>query len=127
MLKDRSGQLMLISALLLAMMVVAITLMLNNVIYSSNMAYVGFMDQSRYDDLAYKQATSREAIYAYSAETTDPLFVKHMEDYEKALNNITSMKGQYVDLDSQITSTGPMTHTRTLTQLSIYGKDSNTS
>jgi hypothetical protein len=65
MFNDKSGQLMLISAFMLAMMVVTISLLLNNVIYSSNLAYDGFMDQSRYDNLCYKQVTANEMNYAY--------------------------------------------------------------
>lgn len=117
---------MLISAFLLAMMVVAITLMLNNVIYSSNMAYVGFMDQSRYDDLSYKQATIKEAIYADASDHSQ--YANHMNDYKRSLNNIISMRGRYVDLTPQaLSGPGPMDITNTMTWLSIYGKGSNTS
>lgn len=130
MLKDKSGQLMLISAFLLAIAVITITLMLNNVIYSSNMAYVGFMDQSRYDDLSFKQATAYEAEYAVMHDADN--FDVHMNDYERALNNITSIKGRYVELDSTRNATSfpnplplPVTHTRNY--ISIYGKGSNVS
>lgn len=125
MLKDLSGQLMLISAFLLAMMVVAITMMLNNVIYSSNMAYIGFMDQSRYDDLSYKQATIKEAIYAEAVDRSN--YNDYMEDYAKSLNNITSMRGRYVDLATSTTSSGPFSSTKTRTELTISGKNSNIS
>lgn len=127
MLKDKSGQLMLISAFLMAMMVVMITLMLNNVIYSSNMAYVGFMDQSRYDDLSFKQATANEAEYAAMHDTAK--FPTHMDDYERSLNNITSIKGRYVELDSTriIPNPPPLPVTHTMNKISIYGKGSNAS
>jgi len=125
MLKDLSGQLMLISAFLLAMMVVAITMMLNNVIYSSNMAYISFIDQSRYDDLSYKQATIKEAIYAEAVDRSN--YNAYMQDYAKSLNNITSMRGRYVDLLTYTTSSGPLSNTKTRTELSISGKNSNIS
>jgi hypothetical protein len=127
--KDKSGQVMLISAFMLAIVVVAITLMLNNVIYSSNMAYVGYMDQSRYDDLSYKQATADEAAYAYYAYVGDSAkYNTYMGDYEKCLNNLSSAKGGYIELTSNTApATNPLLTTDTESHLSIYGKNSKTS
>jgi hypothetical protein len=114
---------------MLAIVVVAITLMLNNVIYSSNMAYVGYMDQSRYDDLSYKQATAYEATFAYTNDSTN--YDNHMNDYAKCLNNLSSAKGGFIELISNsygaTPSTNPFPITNTKSQLSIYGKDSKTS
>jgi pimeloyl-ACP methyl ester carboxylesterase len=116
--KDKSGQVMLISAFMLAIVVVAITLMLNNVIYSSNMAYVGYMDQSRYDDLSYKQATANEATYAHYAYVSDSAkYGTYMDDYKKCLNNLSSAKGGYIELTS---STSPATNPLPLPDPIVY-------
>lgn len=116
---------MLISALLLAIMVVTISLMLNNVIYSADLSYVGFMDQSRYDNLGFKQTTTNEAIYADMYETN---YTTYFTDYVKSLNNITSVKGRYVEVDSNRVNTNtPLPYTNTETTMSIYGKSSKIS
>jgi len=127
MFNDESGQLMLISAFLLAITVVTITLMLNNIIYATNMAYVGFMDQSWYDNLCLKQATAAEANYAYTNDREK--YQEHMDDYVKALNNITSIKGRYVEYKNEAVTdhTSPLPVTETKSLFSIYGKGSSIS
>jgi hypothetical protein len=129
MLKDKSGQLMLISAFMLAMMVVTITLMLNNVIFASNLAYVGFMDQTRYDDISFKQATAREMNYADNTyESTPLIYTAHMTDYTDAINRITSIKGRYVELASgPIPNPAPFENTKNTLLLSVFSKNSKVS
>lgn len=99
MLKDNSGQLLLIGAFMLAMMVVTISLMLNNVIYASNLAYVGFMDQTRYDNLGFKQATADEMKYAYDNFHGTQAYDDYLTDYTNSVNRIINIEGKYVELD----------------------------
>jgi hypothetical protein len=127
MYSDKSGQLMLISAFLLAIAVVAISLMLNNVIYANNMAYVGFMDQSKYDDISIKKATINEAVYASQNYANSNDRKKYMNDYNKSLNNITSMKGRYIDLVTQTNDSNIFKYNYDMVFLSIFSKNSKTS
>jgi hypothetical protein len=100
--------------------------MLNNVIYSADLAYVGFMDQSRYDDLSFKQATTKEAIYADMYDSAN--YTTYFTDYVKSLNNITSVKGRYVEIDSaRVSANTPLPYTKTRTSMSIFGKNSKIS
>jgi hypothetical protein len=127
--REDSGQMMLISAFLLAIAIVTITIMLNNVIYSSNMAYAGFMDQTRYDDISFKEATTKEAAYAYTIEPSANYGI-HMEDYEKALNNLVSLKGRYIELTSSrdpVPANPLLNPTRTMTTMTFYGNDAKVS
>ncbi len=127
--RDDTGQMLLISAFMIALALIAVTLMLNNVIYSSNVAYAGFMDQSRYDELSLKEATLGEADYAYAHESSGN-YGAHMEDYEKALNNIMSLKGRYIDLTTirdPVPAAPGLTTTRTKTTMTIYGNDAKVS
>lgn len=129
MFNDKSGQLMLISAFLLAIAVVTISLMLNNVIYASNLAYVGFMDQSRYDDICFKQVTAREMNYAYAQHHGTQAYTDYLTDYKDTINRITSTKGRYIEFDTcSITDPHPLTDSHNdQHMLSIYGKSSSAS
>ena len=63
--KDDSGQVMLTNAILFAIIIIVISLMLNNIIYATNVAYIGFMDGSKYEDLSIRQMTTKEATCAF--------------------------------------------------------------
>ncbi|MCD1294742.1 hypothetical protein CUJ83_06985 [Methanocella sp. CWC-04] len=129
--RDDSGQFLLTSAFILAFAIIAITLMLNNVIFSSNMAYVGMMDQSRYDALSLKQATAKEISYAYNytkGDADSSRFDKYTDDYEKALNGLYGIKSKQVTITStpyRIPISDPLAVTETESQLSIIGRNSN--
>jgi hypothetical protein len=126
MFNDKSGQLMLISAFMLAIMVVAISLTLNNVIYSSDLAYVGFMDQSRYDMLNLKDTTASEANFAFMMDNAN--YGTYLDDYVRSLNNITSVKGRYIHVSpTAIPTPAPIPDVKSGNVLSIYGKDSQAS
>ncbi|BAI60334.1 hypothetical protein MCP_0262 [Methanocella paludicola SANAE] len=131
--REDSGQMMLINAFMLVIVIVTITLMLNNIIYSSNMAYAGFMDQSRYDDISLKEATAKEASHAYSIYITHPSnydYDKHIDDYERALNNLMSLKGRYVEITSTEYPTPSQTlgiSVETMTTMTTYGNDAKLS
>lgn len=106
--KDDSGQVMLTNAILFAIIIIMITLMLNNIIYATNVAYVGFMDGTKYEDLSIRQMTTKEAAGAfhdYLPSSTDPLDEnnvntrsRYISDYVTAVNNLTNSKGKYVEI-----------------------------
>jgi hypothetical protein len=131
MFNDKSGQLMLISAFMLAMAVVVISLMLNNVIYAGNLAYVGFMDQTRYDDLNFKQTTAAEMNYAYnkyidSVPQDFNAYNMYIENYKDTINSITSIKGRYIELEpASVFDPHALIHQHNQKSLSIYSKYSS--
>lgn len=127
--EDKSGQVMLTSAFLFAVIIAIIAIMLNNLIFSNNVAYLGFMGQSKYDELSIKQMTTDEAANAFVESNGDPnLFQKYMIDYNKSINSITIQKGRYIRITDMITN-GDISNVHatgaTNFKLSIYGKDSS--
>jgi hypothetical protein len=122
---------MLTSAFLLAMILVMIALMLNNIIYYNNIAYMGFMDQSGYDDVSIKTMVAEEASNAYIAAVGNPAAYDHrMQEFVRSLNNAVATKGYYVTLSSSvlapIPTSGPdQTYTATRSYLYVNMKDSN--
>ena len=100
--KDDSGQVMLTNAILFAVIIITISLMLNNIIYATNVAYVGFMDGTKYEDLSIRQMTTKEATGAFQdyllhADNVN-IRSKYINDYIKAVNNLTNSKGKYVEI-----------------------------
>lgn len=127
---DHSGQVMLTCAFLFAIILVIITLMLNNVIYSNNVAYLGFMGQSGYEQRAIKEATIDESMLAYEQTGGDPVkFQQYMNDYAKAVNSMTVAEGLYITVEPSATPrpiSGPsMTYQATDTRLNIFEKNFN--
>ncbi|OPY27984.1 MAG: Calx-beta domain protein [Methanocella sp. PtaU1.Bin125] len=124
---DDSGQVLLTSAIIFALIIVVIALMLNNIIYATNVAYVGFMDGSKYEDLSIRQMTANEAAGAFQKYNgMDVIRSQYMNDYLKALNYLTNSKGKYIDLtDTYYTEPhlGLVT-TQTQWNLVIVNKDS---
>jgi hypothetical protein len=130
--KDESAQMLLSSAFLLAIAIVIITLMLNNVIYSSNVAYVGFMDQTKYYDESIKQSTIKEATFAYdkyivemSGDATK--YQLYMQEYEDSINRILSTNGRYITINTESytsPSATPLPYTQTNSTVSIFSKNS---
>ncbi len=55
---DKSGQVMLATAFLMAIVLTFIALMLNNVVYYNNISYTGLMDQG-YDDISIKNIVTQ--------------------------------------------------------------------
>jgi hypothetical protein len=130
--RDESGQVMLTGAFLFAAIIVIIAIMLNNLIFSNNVAYLGFMEQSKYDELSIKHMTVDEAASAFveSNGQFDPLFKNHMNDYCNTLNSITIQKGKFIDINP-LSTYGSIPGSNTLsvarTELSIYSKDASKS
>ncbi len=124
---DKSGQVMLATAFLLAIALTFIALMLNNVVYYNNISYTGLMDQG-YDDLSIKNIVASEAISAYSEYPhTQSKFDDRMRDLANSLNNGTLPEGSYVVISPPLPSdfhvwdpTG--TYQSTKFQLTIYSK-----
>lgn len=100
--KDSSGQVILTSAILLAIIIVIVALMLNNIIYATNVAYIGFMDGSKYEDLSIRQLTINEATRAIYEDSNDgtTIATTHMSDYLKQLNYLTNSKGKYIEIST---------------------------
>ncbi|CAJ35795.1 hypothetical protein [Methanocella arvoryzae] len=127
---DTRGQVMLTCAFLFAIILVIITLMLNNVIYSNNMAYLGFMGQSGYEQRAIKEATIDEAQLAYEQTGGDPIkFRQYMNDYARAVNSMTVAEGIYITVSPSAAPKpvgGPSTtYQATDTRLDIFEKNFN--
>lgn len=125
---DKSGQVMLATAFLLAITLTFIALMLNNVIYYNNISYTGFMDQA-YDDNSIKNIVTKAAISAYNDSLgVQSAFEDQMRDLAKSLNNGTLSEGSYVVISPPtffelIYSSAPSTpyHSTTF-DLTIYSK-----
>lgn len=99
-----SGQVVLTSAILIAIVIVIVALMLNNIIYSTNVAYIGFMDGSKYEDQSIRQMTTKEFVHTYYSYPDDldasqiKLRSQYMDtDYKSALNYLLNSKGKYVE------------------------------
>lgn len=124
---DDSGQVLLTSAIMFALVIIVIALMLNNIIYATNVAYIGFMDGSKYEDFSIRQMTTNEAAGAYQRyHDIATVRNQYMSDYLKALNYLTNSKGKYVDLtDTYYTSPHlGLTVTQTQWNLVITNKNS---
>ncbi len=137
---DDSGQVLLTSTILFVVIIIFIALMLNSIIYATNVAYLGFMDGSKYEDLSIRKLTTGEAHGSYqtypsrfddSIALPNPRLInrtKYMDDYESAINYLTNSKGKYVELvDTYYTSphSGLIT-TQTKWDMVITDKNSKT-
>jgi hypothetical protein len=125
---DKSGQVMLATAFLLAIVLTFIALMLNNVVYYNNISYMGFMNQG-YDDISIKNLVAQEAFYAYSEFHDDQYsFNVHMQDLANSLNNVTLPEGSYVVISSPSIYAAwdpTSTYQSTEFELTIYSKGLN--
>lgn len=93
-----NGQLLLISGFLIAIGLVTITLMLNNVIYTGNIAYAGMMDTSNNDVSQLSELTHREMNNAYrNASYYGPfdnvVYNSYVDSYASALSKLYAYKG----------------------------------
>ena len=123
---DDTGQVLLTSALLFAIIITIIALMLNNVIYATNIAYMGFIDGSKYEDQSIRHMTEKEAICSFDLSPNLATRTKYMSDYEKAINSLTSSKGTFIQLTNNYYPTpepSGLTFTETQWGLTITNKD----
>ncbi|CAJ35801.1 hypothetical protein [Methanocella arvoryzae] len=121
MVKCELGQVMLTSAFLLAIVIIIVTIMLNNLIYSNNVAYLGLSDQSQYDDLSIMKMTVDEMNYALNVANGDQsMFAKNFTAFISATNNMTLTKGTHVQNSSPVFTSGDVTQ-----QLYVSDKDSS--
>lgn len=120
---------MLTSAFLLAISLVIIALMLNNIIYYNNIAYIGYMDQWSYDDVSIKNMIVEESINAYKATAGDAnAYNQHMQGFVSSMNDVLMPKGYYVTLTTQQVHPWPVssgTYPATDMQLNISTRDSS--
>ena len=137
---DDSGQVLLTSTILFVVIIIFIALMLNSIIYATNVAYLGFMDGSKYEDLSIRKLTTSEAHCSYqiypsfvndSIDHDNPRLInrtRYMNDYEKAINYLTNSKGKYIELvDTYYTSPfSSLITTQTKWDMIITDKDSKT-
>lgn len=127
---DDSGQIMLTGAFILAIILIFIALLLNNVIYFNNVTYIGFMGQSGYNDVSIKKLVAQEAINAYEEFHDDEeAFNRTMLDVADSLNNVTLPEGIKVVISPpyyfyKITNIPATTFPSTRFNLTIYTKDS---
>ncbi|WP_424357867.1 hypothetical protein [Methanocella sp. MCL-LM] len=122
--KDDAGQVILTCAILLAIIIVIIALMLNNIIYATNVAYLGFMDGSKYEDISIKQMTIKEAARSYNNEHVGSVRTQYMDNYFTAINYLTNSKGKYVDYSRENLPFITLPTTETSWNLIITDKDS---
>jgi hypothetical protein len=100
---DNSGQVMLATAFMMAIVLTFIALMLNNVIYYNNISYTGLMNQG-HDDVSIKNIVTQEAINAYSKSGGDETkFNLQMQDFACSLNNVSLPEGCYIVISTPTT------------------------
>lgn len=127
---DSSGQALLTFGFLFAITITIIALMLNNIIYTNNQAYIGFMDQSQYSDQSIKSATANQVAGAYMDSKGDlASFTACMDNYTRAMNIVLMTKGRYIELTPltvvPMPASGPdQTYAATLSRLTIREQDS---
>lgn len=96
-----NGQLILISGFLIAIGLVVITIMLNNVIFAGNIAYVGTMDTPGNDLLYLQDLTNKECNSAYvdanrSGVFDNNVYSRYMNNYSNAITKLYAYKGSSV-------------------------------
>lgn len=96
--RDDRGQMILVGGFLIAFGLVAITVMLNSIIYTGNIAYVGTMDASDNDLFYLQDLTVKESNNAYNdanfTGTFNPeSFNRYMNNYSSSVSKIYAYKG----------------------------------
>jgi hypothetical protein len=124
-----SGQIMLTGAFILAITLVSIALILNNVVYFNNVSYMGFMDNSGNSDISIKNLVAQEAINAYDEfHDNEDAFNRTMLDLANSLNNVTLSEGTKVVISPpyffNTSYDTTLTYPSTKFNLTIYTKDS---
>lgn len=127
---DENGQILLSGAFLFAIAIAIIAIMLNNVIYSNNVAYIGFSEQSTYGDSSLKQMMIDEIYNEYHKSSgNEAWFTSNMTAFMNAVNNMTVIKGVYIKNVSHKFTNNPHDSQSDVVrqQIYIYGKNFNES
>ncbi|TQD28244.1 hypothetical protein [Methanolobus vulcani] len=115
---DDSAQLLLIAGFAVGVGIVVITIMLNNVIYASNIASESSIDTSRYDMANAVQMTTEacEDAYQYSitngshSSIDNDAFEQYMENYTDKVSQNFGIAGLTFSCQNYNTSTAHFTH-----------------
>jgi hypothetical protein len=115
---DDSAQLLLIAGFAVGVGIVVITIMLNNVIYASNIASESSIDTSRYDMANAVQMTTEacEDAYQYSitngshSSIDNDAFEQYMENYTDKVSQNFGIAGLTFSCQNYNTSTAYFTH-----------------
>lgn len=95
---NENGQILLSGAFLFAIAIAITAIMLNNMIYTNNVAYTGFSEQSIYDDSSLKQMMIDEINYEYyTSNGNQSWFTSNMTTFVNVTNNMTLTKGVYLN------------------------------
>lgn len=95
---DEDGQLIIISGFLIAISLVVLTLMLNSIIYTGNIAYEGTMDIHERNMQEINRLTIEEIHYARKLSTQDK-FDNYMSNFTAYVANMEAYKGVSVSID----------------------------
>lgn len=94
---DEDGQLILISGFLLAISLVVLTLMLNSIIYTGNIAYEGTMNTHERNMQEINRLTIDEIYYARNLSQLQ--YDSYMSNYTLYVTNLEAYKGVSVSID----------------------------
>jgi hypothetical protein len=94
---DENGQLILISGFLIAISLVVLTLMLNSIIYTGNIAYEGTMDTHERNMQEINRLTIDEISYARNLSHDQ--YVSYMSNYTAYVTSMEAYKGASVSID----------------------------
>jgi hypothetical protein len=127
---DEKGQILLSGAFLFALAIAITAIMLNNMIYTNNVAYTGFSEQLIYDDSSLKHMMIDEIFYEYyTSGDNQAWFTSNMTAFMNAINNMTLTKGVYVkNVSLGFTNKPSSSQSDVVSQrIYIYGKNFNKS
>lgn len=94
---DEDGQLIVISGFLIAISLVVLTLMLNSIIYTGNIAYEGTMNTHERNMQEINRLTIDEVYYARNLSHDQ--YDSYMSNYTMYVTNVEAYKGTSVSID----------------------------
>ncbi len=95
---DKDGQLIIISGFIIAMSLVVLTLMLNSIIYTGNIAFEGTMDTHERNMQDINKLTIDE-VYKARNLGTEAKYQHYMSNFTAYLSDMEAYKGNSVSID----------------------------